>query len=270
MPSAGSTPPSQRPPEESGLVVLRFGTALGLAAVAALACSLPAAMRVSAALAGAEPTGRVWMALAAAALGPMMAAVLILRAARDGLRAFGGAGAELRVFGAALWVTSLVVALSRLGSTLRATTHNHALAGVTFAFGAVALAAMLAVFSARVVAILRDAGAARRYALGGAVGLIAFVGLASTVARFARAASNDPAPSAAAGAIIDVLAFALAALLASTRSLTARSRLALVGPPVAVVIAALGLSTLRDATLCDGIVERAPTFAPLVSALRVR
>src|SRR5579872_5733842 len=110
--------------------VLRVGTAVGLGVAASLGCTLPAALRVSGSgLTDAGPL-RAWVALAAAALGPMIATVLILRAARDGLRAFGGEGAELRAYGAGLWLASLLVGFSVFGSVLRATTHHHALAGV--------------------------------------------------------------------------------------------------------------------------------------------
>ncbi len=269
MPASESTPPS-RPPEPSGVLVLRFGTALGLAAAAALASTFPAATRVAGALAGAESTLRVWTAVATAALGPMLAAVVVLRGAREGLRAFGGSGAELRAVGAVLWLASLFVGLAMLGGMLRATTHNHALAGVTFAFGAVALALGAAAFCARVVAILGDSSAGTRRALVGVLGGVAVLAVAWTLARFARAVSHDAAPSTAASTVLDLLAFALAAVLTTNRSLVARRWLALVGPPIAVVIAAAGLSTMRDTRLCDAIAEYAPTFAPAVSVLRVR
>ena len=83
---------------------------------------------------------RAWVALAAAALVPMVAAVVVLRGAREGLRAFAGPGAGLRAFGVGLWIASLIVAFTFFGGVLRAHTHHHGLAGVTFAFGALGLA----------------------------------------------------------------------------------------------------------------------------------
>lgn len=246
--------------------MLRFGTAVGLAAAAALACALPAAMRVAAAL-GAEGTGRAWTGLAASALVPMVATVVTLRGAREGLRAFGGPGAELRAYGMALWAVWLVVALALFGSVLRATTHQHALAGVTFAFGALALAVSLALASARIVELLRVASP--RVRRGGAVGLV-FVTvclLGWIGVRFLRAATHDPASAAAAGTIVDILAFALAAVFAARRTLASRRALAVVGPPVAVAIAALGFSALRDSPLRAAIDERAPAFAAVVDAV---
>jgi hypothetical protein len=264
-----SIPPSSVPPQEAVSFIMRFGTAVGLAAVAALTCALPATMRISNALAS-EGTARVWTALAAAALGPMVAAVVVLRGAREGMRAFGGPGSALRAFGVALWLASLMVGLSVFGSVLRATTHQHALAGVTFAFGAVALAIGSGVVCARLVSILRDAppGARRVFAL--VLGLLSCAAVAWVGLGFVRAASSDSASSAAAGTVVDILAFALAALFGARRSFVARRPLALVGPPVAVVLLAVGASTLRDAPLLEAIGERAPAFAPAASLVVFR
>jgi len=236
---------------------------VGLAAAAALGCALPAATRVATAL-GAEGTGRAWTGLAAAALVPMVAAVVVLRGAREGLRAFGGPGAELRAYGTALWAVWLLVALTFFGSVLRATTHNHALAGATFAFGAVALAVGLALTAVRVLAILRAASPqTRRVAAIGVVG-VTVLALGWVGVRFLRAASHDAASAPAAGTVVDILAFLLAAGFAARRSLASRRALAVVGPPVAVAVAALGISALRDAPLRSAIDERAPAFAMMV------
>jgi hypothetical protein len=134
--------------EESASLVVRFGAALGLAAAGAVVCSAPATFRLSAALGGGALNARAWLALSAAALGPMVAAIVVLRGAGEGLRAFAGPGAALRAFGVGLWLVSLLVALSWFGSILRAATHHHALAGVTYAFGALALGVAFGLVSA--------------------------------------------------------------------------------------------------------------------------
>jgi hypothetical protein len=272
-----ATPSAPRLPgssEETGSLVLRFGTAVGLAAAAAMAAALPAALRVGAGLGaglgaelGQDATGRVWTGLAAASLVPMVVAVVVLRGAREGLRAFGGPGAELRAYGVGLWASSLLVALALVGSVLRATTHQHALAGVTFAFGAVGVAVGLALGCVRVVAILRDAPSRLRHALALALAMVVFAALGWIGIRFLHAASQEPASAPAAGMVVDVLAFALAALFAARRSLAARRAVAVVGPPVAVAIAALGFSALRDAPLRAAIDDRAPAFASVVDTL---
>jgi hypothetical protein len=264
-------PPASSPTEGASLVV-RFGTAVGMAVLASLACAGPAAMRVSSAVADTGPgPPRVWLALAAAALAPMVAAIIVLRGAREGLRAFGGASAGPRAFGIGLWLASMFVAMSLLGSVLRATTHHHALAGVTFAFGALALAVASAVVCARITGILRTASPPLRRAIVLGLGGVAFVAIAWVGLRFARAVSHDPTSTAAAGTVIDVLAFALAALFASRQTLVARRVLALVGPPVAVVVAAFGLTTLRgEPSVRDAIEGRAPAFAPVAEIVSGR
>jgi hypothetical protein len=242
---------------------MRFGTAVGIAAVSALACAVPASMRIARALAGSEGGVRMWLALASAALGPMFVSVVVLRAARDGLKAFEGPGAGLRVYGAALWLVSLFVCLSVFGSVLRATTHHHALAGVTFAFGAVAIAVASAVVCARIVTILQASSAAVRTATLVVLSVAAFAAVAWVALGFFVAVSRDPASSAEAATVVDVLAFAVCALVAARLSLTSRRPIALLGPPVAFVIAAVGVSTLRETSFRDTVREHAPAFASL-------
>src|SRR5258708_35881669 len=85
----------QRPSEPDGPSILGLGTAVSLAALSALACSIPATTRVPDSVAHIHGPARVWIALAAVPLVPMLIAILLLRAARPGCRAFGGAGCEL-------------------------------------------------------------------------------------------------------------------------------------------------------------------------------
>jgi hypothetical protein len=266
MPRSG--PPLPRVAVDGGSFVVRFGTAVGLGALAALAGAVPATMRVASVAGDWAGPGRVWLVLAAAALVPMLAAVVVLRGAREGLRAFAGPGAGLRALGIGLWLASLLVGLTLFGSVLRAETHQHALAGVTFAFGALALAVASAVVCARLVAIARAAPALARRALVLVLGMAAVLALAYVGTRFLRAASHDAASYGAAGTVVDVLAFALAAFFASHHMLGGRRAFALVGPPVAVVVVALGILTLRSAPLLrDAIGESAPAFAPVVDFL---
>ena len=264
----GSAPPPPARADEGGSALLvRFGTAVGLAAVAALACVVPAALRVASSDAGDVGRTHAWIGLAAAALLPMLAAVVVLRGAREGLRAFAGAGAGLRLYVMTLWMAVLLLGLSLFGSVLRATTHHHGLAGVTFAFGALAFAVGDALVCVRVFNIARMMPEGGRrvllVALGAAVGIV----LLAVGVRFVRAASHDEVSYAAAGTVVDVLAFALAALFASRRSLVSRRSIALVGPPIAVVVAAVGVAMLREAPLRAAIGERAPAFGAIVEAL---
>jgi hypothetical protein len=86
---------------------------------------------------------------------------------------------------------------------------------------------------------------------------LAWVGLG-----FMRAASSEHPSSAAAGTVVDVLAFTLTAMFGARRSLVASRLVAVVGPPVAVVVLAVGASTWKDPPFREVIGERAPAFAP--------
>jgi hypothetical protein len=264
------------PPKPGPARLLRFGTAVGLGAASSLACVLPATTRVAAT--SAESGVRIWIALGAAALGPMVASVLVLRSAHEGLRAFGlrprpaadgdwdaaGDPSERRVFGVALWLASLLVLFSFFGSVLRATTHHHALAGVTYAIGALVLAIGSAVACARIMAILDAASESVRRVGSVTLAVVTAAALAWVAVRFLRAASADAPSSAAAATVVDVLAFALAAGFAARPSFAGRRALALVGPPVAVTVAVLGILTLREAPLRAAIDERAPAYSSVV------
>jgi hypothetical protein len=266
-------PPTSRLAAGGGSFLVRLGSAIGLGALAALAGAIPATMRI-AAVAGQAAQGsgmvRVWLALAAAAVVPMVTAVVVLRGAREGLRAFAGPGAGLRGFGVGIWLASLLVGFTFFGRVLRATTHQHALAGVTFAFGALAFAVASGVVCARLVAIARDAPAFARNALLLLLGAASLLALAYVGLRFIQAASHDAASYGAAGTVVDVLAFALASFFASHRALAASRGIAVLGPPVALAVVALGVVTLRSASLGDAIGESAPAFVPLVQVLSSR
>jgi len=257
----------QRPSEPDGPRILGLGSAVSLAALAALACSIPATTRVSGLVAHLHGPAQVWIALAALAFLPMLMAILVLRAARQGLRAFGGAGSELRAYGVALWLASLLVELSLFGRLLRATTHHHALAGVVFALGALAMAAASALLCARVVTLLNRGSIGMRLLLGGFVSFGALGALGLVLLGFSRVASHDEASAGAVATFVDTLSFALGAVFAlfvteaTGRSLSRRRALALVGPPIALVIGVLGLSILRDGDLSRAIEQRAPLFA---------
>jgi len=255
--------PSSTRPKAAGGAALAVATALGLAAAAVLACTLPATVRVSAGGGATEGAPRVWMALAASALGPMACAIVVLRGAREGLRAFAGPGAGVRIFGATLGLSALLAGLSVFGSVLRAATHHRALAGVTFAMGGLGLTVVVAVVCRRVVFLLERAGSMRRLIAEAALGLAVATTLSWVGLRFAAAASRDPASSSAAGIVVDVLAFALAALFAARPSFAQRRGLALAGPAAALLIAVLGFSMLRHLPIRTAIEERAPAFAPL-------
>lgn len=264
--SASAAPPP-RAAEDGGSSVVRFGTAVGLGAAAALVCALPATLRVASVADAGASAPRAWVALAAAALGPMVAAVVVLRGAREGLRAFAGPGAGLRAFGVGLWIASLIVTFTFFGGVLRAHTHHHGLAGVTFAFGALGLAIGSGLACARIVSLARAAPDFARRGLVLILGAAAVLALGFVGLRFVRGASVDAASYGAAGTVVDVLAFALTAFFASRPSLAGRRAIALLGPPIAVVVAAVGVATWREPPVREAIGVRAPAYAPVVNLM---
>lgn len=258
--SAPAPPPSSRVQENDSRVV-RFGALVGLATVAALACTLPAMTRVSPALAGDAPLVRAWAALGSATLGPMALSLVALRGARRGLRVFSQSGTYVRAFGLGLWLAALFVTLVLFGGLLRATTHHHALAGVTYACGALAFAVGWGLVCARLVAMLRSVTGETRGLVMVLLGLVALAAMGILSFRFMHALVDGESSSAAA-TVIDVLAFAFAAVLASLDWRMAWRPLAIVGPPVAVFLGALGITLLRDPPVRQAIGEHAPAFTP--------
>ena len=269
MLSASVPPPSTRF-EGGGSLVVQVGALIGVAAVAALLAALPATMRASAALPGDAPAIRVWSALGVSALAPMAVAIVTVRRARVGLGSFAGPPSRLRVFGILLWLALLFVGLTLFGSVLSGTTHHHALAGVTYAFGAVALAVGLGLACARLVGVVRGLSDRSRNVAIALLGGGAFLALSYLLARFLSAATKDPASSDAASTVVDVLAFVFTALFASRDWRVANRPLAILGPPVAVFLASLGLTTLRDPPVYQAIVDRAPAFVPAADFVRWR
>lgn len=259
------TIPSSRPPPDSDenvppvSRVLRFGSLVGVALVAAFVASAPAAFRT-------WDTSGAWLALAALDLVPIFFAVLVFRHARVGLRVFAGPDSAQRALSVAVWLVLAVVSFSLLGAVLRATTHHHPLAGVTFAIVACAGALVLVPTSRRIVEIalgwLRR-GARARLALAFVI-LGTIVGL--VVLRLLHALPAESALSAAASEIlVDAFAFALVAFLASNPAISPQKILALVGPPAAVVLLATSLLRIGSSSaLAAAIEDRAPVFSPLV------
>jgi hypothetical protein len=125
------------------------------------------------------------------------------------------------------------------------------------------LVVAVVVATSRVVTLLERASPAGRLWVGGAAALAGLTALGWVGIRLAEAASRDSASRTAAAVVVDVLAFALAALFAARRSFVQRRALAIVGPPALVAIAAFGFVVLRDPPLRGAIEQRAPLFAPL-------
>ncbi|HEX7662907.1 MAG TPA: hypothetical protein VF407_00275 [Polyangiaceae bacterium] len=260
--------PSTRPPPDSEedaqpvSPVLRFGSLVGAALVSALLASAPAALRM-------DDVPGAWLSLAAIELLPLALAIFVFRHARVGLKAYAGERAQERSLTVALWLSATVVVFSLLGAVLRATTHHHALAGVTFAIVALVASVALIPASARIVDIALgwlQKGARARL-------VVAFVLLATmfglVVLRLVHAVPPEATLSPKASSdVVDLFTFAVVAILASTPQIAGRRMLALIGPPAAVALLAVGIPRLVSSpTLAAGIAERGPLFSCPISLI---
>jgi hypothetical protein len=271
MPVSPSRPPSRPPPapeedpDERVSPILRFGSLVGVALIAAFLASAPAAFR----LANAPDSSGAWVALAALEIAPLMIAIAIFRRTRGGFRSFAGTRAPEVSLVAAVWLLASVLVLSLLGAVLRATTHNHQLAGATYAIVATAVCVALIPACARLVEIalawLQRGDKTRLFfAL-----ILAGTCVALVVLRLVHALPASAELSASASAtVIDLGAFALAAILASRPEIGARRTLALVGPPASVALFALGLH--RVPSILPALADHAPIFSAVVDFLARR
>lgn len=264
-------PPPTRPPADVSSDAegaragfgTRVATLLGVSALASLVAAIPAAIRIANADAGASGA-RVWLALAAGAVLPAAASVAILRGARGGLRAFGGDGGGARTFGFGLWLVATFATLVLYGGVLRATTHHHALAGVTFALGALVIAGASALLVGRFVAIAQTQSPGARTVLFGVLTFVVTFVLIGGAAPAARVILPRTG-----GLLLDGLAFAIAVAFASQATFADRRALAFLGPPVAASVLAFGFAIVHiSPTLADAIHERAPLFAATTDLTR--
>jgi hypothetical protein len=203
-------------------------------------------------LASLPDAGGAWISLAAVEMAPIMIAITIFRRTRGGFRSFAGARAPEVSLVAAVWLLACVLVLSLLGAVLRATTHNHQLAGATYAIVATTICVTLIPACARLVEIalawLQHGDKTRLFfALILAGTCVALVAL-----RLVHALS----------------AFALAAIVASHPQLGARRSLALVGPPASVALFALGMHHIS--ALLPALADHAPIFSAAVDLIARR
>ncbi len=259
-----SPPGSQRQDAsaEEGSHVLRFGTAVGLGFAAALVGTAPAALRLTSTTSALLPA---WSVLVAATLVPCIALVALFRGTRVGARGFmGGAALE---HGASLFFFSSVLPLwlAAFGSLLRAKTHHHALAGVTYGIVTLVLVVLVAAVSARLSRI-----AASRGELASRVTFfVAFAAFLGSVAILGLRASRAGEPAWT--TFLDTTALLLASGFASRKSFAELRPLALVGPPAAAAALALGVVTARGETeLRAQVHAHAAVYAPFVDGLARR
>ncbi|HEY2510907.1 MAG TPA: hypothetical protein VGI39_08630 [Polyangiaceae bacterium] len=251
-----SMPPDGEPPPS---LFARVGSLLGVAALVALVSTVPAVTRVGPA------TGwlAAWLGLASCSLVPALLALAVLRGAREGTRAFPEHDPPMILWAASVWAMTVFLLLTGLGALLRATTHHHGLAGVTFAVGAVVVAAGVALVVRRLTAIARGMEPWNRAALLAVLLVVLFGALAVVGIRVARSSSAVPLPSPT--LVVDALAFFIAVVALSRTAFQRVPGLATIGIPLAAGVLLVGGALLSsNPELAQTIRTEAPQFAPLL------
>ncbi len=243
-----------------------FGSLVGAGVVGSIIATAPALLRLEGATGVCSPFG-AWAVLIAATVLPMSLLVLALQRARGGFMALGMGRDKVPLAMLLGWISSTFAVMVFVGALLRARTHNHALAGVTFAIAGLVLALVLALVWTRLVQVARRIPAHRRTGIAVAMGTgfaLALVWIGRDLSR----RSSPPLPILQDVKVLDGLAFAVGALVASGRSFAHRRALALVGPPFAAVIVVLGVSSWRTCpSLRDALSGHAPDVSWAVGLL---
>jgi len=233
--------------------LVRFGSAALMAFAVSLAATLPGALRASATTH--TSLFSVWPTLGAAAAIPSFLLVLLLRSARVGAR--GIAYSPALVITLLVWGLSVHVALSLFGAKLRATTHHHALAGVTFAIGASVTLFVLLGISWRIALLLH------RW-VGGPLRIVVLVGSLLAIVAIAGSAVRNVHPYSE--TLLDAVGLLLFATFGSRPEFVRRS-FARFGPPLFLALLVFGVWALRSAPIAEEGVAMAPLFAPFFALL---
>jgi hypothetical protein len=256
-------PPDAAPPGEPRSWLLKFGGVAFAGTVGSALAAAPAALRLKTASGLCSPLDG-WALLFAVAIVPMTLAVVGLQRARAGLAVLGRGDRMTPMAMLLAWAVSCFVGMTSLGSFMRAHTHHRALGGVVFALLALAMAASLGLAFARIGSVLRRASPGVRWVIA-ALGVALLGVLVAVVRRQLGGEASPPFPPVESAKLVDGLAFALSALIASGYPFVQRRALALVGPPLAAIVLMLGVSSWRSCpSLCDAMEERAPLYSWLV------
>lgn len=242
-------------------LVTRIGTVVGGGVLAAVASSLPAVLRLGDG-GSAVRAFEQWLALAALQTPLAILMVAVVRRGRTGLTMVAGHRGPL--FGAAAlwWAVIELGILSVLGAVLRQKTHNHALAGVTFAMFALITGLAVGLLALKGIALLARMPPQQHVAALGTVAVTSFIVVALVGVRTSRAEGMHTA-----AALVDLLALLVATVIVSARWFTRQRGLAMGGIPVAVAILLLGLATVRSEPDLGGVLaEGAPVQSFLLSA----
>ncbi len=250
------------------VIAARVGSALAVSGLAATLAVVPAAVRLLAS------TPRVCSALAGLsvlacnAFVPSLGCVLMLRAARPGARAFAARDSVLWLAGAVLWLALAFVALTALGTFLRATTHHHALAGATFGLGAVFLGTCVFLTVVRLGSMARRGSPAVRSTILFAGGAVLFLGVLLVAHKFS-ASLPASGPGATSGIwLVDVVALVVPAAFASRAEFTDERLLVWAGPVIGAALIAGGVWSLQTCPALPGVLaDHAPLYSAIFSAL---
>lgn len=251
--------PRQDPADESddsSTLVMRLGTVVGGGVLAAVASSLPAVLRIGDGGSFVRALEQ-WIALAALLTPLAILVVAVLRRGRVGLRILAGDRGPLYAAAALWWAVLELGVLSVFGSVLRAKTHHHGLAGVTFAILALVSGLAIGLLASRgVKMLLRMPAGGHRVALIVAASA-AFIVVALIGLRTSRAAGLHTA-----AALVDSLALIVSAAIASTRAMSRWRPLAVSGVPTAVALLLLGFVVMHaEPDLREMFTQGAPVQA---------
>ena len=244
------------PDSDGSSLVMRFGFIVAGGVVSAIAASLPAALRMGED-GSASRALEQWLVLSAVATPLAVTAVAVLRRARIGLQLLAGERGSTLAAGVLWWSVIELGLLSIFGALLRKTTHHHALAGVTFSAFAVVTGVIVALFARRTISMLTRGGASLLK-----IGLVIAAVCAFVVTMLVGLRTSRAEGIHTAGALVDALALAVTATIASSRPFGRWRPMAIAGVPVAVLLIMVGLTTLRfDPKLQEALAEAAPIHA---------
>jgi hypothetical protein len=188
--------------------------------------------------------------------------VAIVLRARVGLSLLVAERARAVATGVLWWSVVELGLLAPVAAVLRKATHQHALAGVTFAAFAIVSGIVVALFATRATAAFARGGTSG-LSLGMAAGCAALVVLL-VAGRTSRAEEMHTAAS-----ILDAIAFAAVTALVSTRPVLRFRPLGIAGVPVFVLTVLVGFMLLRfEPEIQEGFARVAPLHAFLLEVFR--
>jgi hypothetical protein len=248
-------------PEGEGSLFARASTLAGAGVIVSIATALPGAVRVI----GDGDVVRAleqWVILSGitAPLAALFVAV-VLRAS-VGLRLLVAERARAVATGVLWWAVVELGLLAPVAAVLRKATHQHALAGVTFAAFAIVSGIVVGIFAMRATAAFARGGTSG-LSLGMAAGCAALVVLL-VAGRTSRAEDMHTA-----AAILDAIAFAGVTALVSSRPVQRFRPLGLIGVPAFVLAVLLGVMLLRfEPETQEGFARAAPLHAFVLEVFR--